>query len=119
MQYTGTWYELYRYSNFFQGNADCVTSEVYLQASEVNIRLYNRMVVLSPEWTPADSTMTGMLSFPNASPIPGSFNVSRAEDYSTANYLILATDYENYSIVLSCMDTSATTSERKKWFGGL
>lgn len=113
----GTWYEIYRYPNFFQREAECVTTEVYIETNEVNTRMYNTMVVLEPEWTLLDSTMYGVIAFPNANPPVAAFNISYVGIYDRTNFLILDTDYTEYSIAWSCDDNDDGTSERKLAMG--
>lgn len=117
MQYKGVWYEIYRYPNTFQREAECVTTQVYVETNDVDMRMYHTMVVFEPDFTILDSTMLGRIAFPEAQPPVGAFNISYTGVYDRTNFLILDTDYTNYSIAWSCTDNADNTSERK-WHRG-
>lgn len=105
---------MYRYPNSFQRESECVTSEVYVETDDVNMRMYHTMVVFEPEFRILDSTMLGRIAFPEANPPVGAFNISYVGIYDRTNFLILDTDYTDYSIAWSCLDNEDSTSERKK-----
>lgn len=113
LKYLGTWHEMYRYPNFFQRESECVTTEVYVETNNFDMRMYHTMVVFEPDFRILDSTMYGKIAFPNAVPPVGSFNISYVGVYDRENFLILETDYTDYSIAWSCADNGDNTSERE------
>lgn len=105
---------MYRYNNAFQREAECVNTEVYVETNDVDMRMYHSMVVFEPDFNILHSTMYGRVSYPEAVPGVGSFNISYVGVYDRANFLILDTDYTDYSIAWSCSDNADNTSERKE-----
>lgn len=103
---------MFRYPNFFQRDAECVNTEVYIETNDVNMRMYHSMVVFEPDFTILHSTMYGKVAFPNDPP-QGSFNISYTGTYDRTNFIILDTDYSDYAVAWSCSDNADNTSERK------
>lgn len=78
------------------------------------MRMYQQMVVFEPDFRIIDSTMLGRVSFPNVQPPVGAFNMSYVGVYDRVNFMVLETDYNDYSIAWSCADNPDGSSERKK-----
>lgn len=89
-----------------------------MEDDNVNVRMYNRFVQLEPEFEVIDLNMTGFVSYPNLDPIPGLLSLSADGVPTTHNYLILATDYDNYAIVWNCREIENNQNSRTlglKW----
>lgn len=101
LQYLGLWYELYRYENAAQVSGDCVTQQLSLN-SDGTIRVFNTQEYLV---NGTSRSIQGTAKYFDATiqPPQASLSVSFfsfAPSYP--NYNVLATDYQNYSIVYSC-----------------
>lgn len=91
-QYLGVWFEVQRYEQAFQVNADCVTAQYSLNA-DGSVRVLNRAQVLS-NGTNIDAAGTAFLTFPNEVPLRAMLNVTfdRFPSLtSTSNYWVIAT----------------------------
>lgn len=91
-QYLGVWFEIERYEQAFQVNADCVTAQ-YTANADGSVRVVNRAQVLS-NGTNIDAIGTAFLTFPDVVPLPAMLNVTfdRFPSLtSTSNYWVIAT----------------------------
>ena len=91
-QYLGVWFEIERYEQAFQVNADCVTAQ-YSANADGSVRVLNRAQVLS-NGTNLDALGTAFLTFPNEVPLRAMLNVTfdRFPSLtSTSNYWVIAT----------------------------
>ncbi|XP_077301284.1 apolipoprotein D-like [Arctopsyche grandis] len=93
-KYSGVWYEIYRYENINQFDADCVNSK-YVTNGIRDFNFTNEMVrskvkyQISGRGTINENGKLYM-NFPTISP-----NLYK-------NYWVLSTDYEEYALVYSC-----------------
>lgn len=104
---------MYRYNNAIQQDGECSNVEVYLEANEVNMRLYTSNVVFDPDFHIVDQTMYGKIAHPGAITPVGAFNISSVGVYDQTNLLILDTDYSDWAIAWGCKENGDNTSERK------
>lgn len=102
-QYIGKWYEIERYEVYFQRGSECVNA-VLTKAEDGSVIVENSSIKNQQPRTTATGTAT--LADPTADPLVGKLIVtfSGRTPETTANYQILDTDYENYSIVWNCRD---------------
>lgn len=99
--YLGLWYELERYEQLFELNGDCVTAEYILQ-SDNSVKVINSMLNLQSKRV-AKIEGRAVLSYPEQPPVRGSLNVTFAFGPNVANYKIIDTDYQTYSLVWNCV----------------
>ena len=100
-KYLGRWYEIQRYESFMYPRGECVTADYNLQP-DGSVQVLNAMRVPP---NPQQQGVEGkaVVAYPNADPIEGKLNVTfYGEEVSKPNYLILDTDYDNYTIVWGC-----------------
>ena len=91
-QYLGVWYEIERYEQIFQLDADCVTAQ-YTANADGSVRVINRARNLA-NGTNIEAFGTAVLSFPNESPLRGMLNVTFDEFPfvpSSSNYWVVST----------------------------
>lgn len=96
-----------------QGEGECANTEVYAETNDLDIRMYNSMVAFEPDFTLKDWVLFGKIAHPDAVTPVGAFNMSDVGVYDRTNFVILDTDYSDWSIAWSCTDNEDNTSERK------
>lgn len=91
-QYLGIWFEIERYEQIFQVDADCVTAQ-YTLNTDGSVRVINRARNLN-NGTNIEAFGTAVVSFPNESPLRGMLNVTfdQFPDVPTSsNYWVVST----------------------------
>ncbi|XP_058448744.1 lazarillo protein-like [Malaya genurostris] len=110
VQYMGIWYEIQRYENVNQPNADCVTAQYTLDPTTLEVAILNSMKQL-PNQTPLTSQARAILASSN-----GEAKLKMRYDSTPAtsadlDYWILATDYREYAVVWSCRPNGVNSIE--------
>ncbi|XP_049279472.1 apolipoprotein D-like [Anopheles funestus] len=114
-RYLGLWYEIRRYEQVFQFGGECVTAEYSLN-EDGSVLVFNSMLVPPSQVRSAD-TGRAVIAFPDESPLEAKLNVTfdaAAVDVS-ANYWVLATDYDNYAVVWGCFGVGTTLRAESAW----
>lgn len=96
----GKWFEIKRYEVYFQRGSEC-SQALYTKIGET-IFVENSSI---KNGNPRSTTNgTAILADPTADPLQGQLIVAfrNRTPGTTANYNILDTDYDNYSIVFNC-----------------
>ncbi|XP_055605082.1 uncharacterized protein LOC129753306 [Uranotaenia lowii] len=112
--YLGRWYELQRYEQEFELNYDCSQAR-YGLLDDLTVSVTNSAYNLFNSST-TQLEGTAKISFPEEEYLQGKLNVSffgRPND--RANYWVLDTDYENFSIVWSCEPLPEEQSNESFW----
>lgn len=110
--YLGKWYEIERYFNYFQSNVSSCTYGTLDLKSNGDIRVVNSNI---KEGKRTSMEGTAKLSFPDEVPVQGIISVSFFNKPFVPNYLVMETDYTNYSIVWSCHNVGENESEDFAW----
>lgn len=95
-QYLGVWFEIERYEQIFQLEADCVTAQ-YTPNADGSVRVINRARILS-NGTNFEAFGNAVLSFPNESPVRGMLNVTFDQFPNvptSSNYWVVSTGTDN------------------------
>ncbi|KAG5681844.1 hypothetical protein PVAND_011252 [Polypedilum vanderplanki] len=112
--YTGIWFEIERYEQRFQVDADCVRAE-YTFNADGSIRVGNSAFRISTEESLED-VGRAVLSFPDEIPLRAMLNVTFGGDLiNRSNYWVLSTDYSDYAFVVSCINLPASRSSESYW----
>ncbi|XP_034233062.1 apolipoprotein D-like [Thrips palmi] len=103
-RYSGLWYEISRYWQFFELNGKCVTAEYTFNATSGRVGVKNSMVDATSLQAKSIEGFAE-LADPSASPAVGkltvTFKIPVVGD-QRAPYWVLDTDYVNYAVVYSC-----------------
>ncbi|XP_049959358.1 lazarillo protein [Schistocerca serialis cubense] len=106
--YMGKWYEYAKMGSMpYEEGGVCVTAEYSMSSN--NITVVNSM---KDNTTHEVNTTTGWAEFASQLHTDGKLSVHFPNSPSVGNYWILSTDYDNYSIVWSCVkrpDSAAST----------
>ncbi|XP_008552231.1 bilin-binding protein-like [Microplitis demolitor] len=103
--YTGVWYEIKRYDNFYELNHKCTCVNVTLES-------HNRLKLAARYMNSLSGSISNSLAM--AYPIKGisipQYRVksSKSADPHNSVTTILDTDYTNYSIVYMCQEVEST-----------
>ena len=95
-QYLGVWYEIERYEQVFQVDADCVTAQ-YTANADGSVRVINRARNLQ-NGTNFEAFGNAVVSFPNEVPLRGMLNVTFDQFPNvptSSNYWIISTGINN------------------------
>jgi apolipoprotein D and lipocalin family protein len=111
--YLGTWYEIQRYPDYFQGEGECVKAEYSLK-DDGTVKVLNSMLVL-PNTERESVEGLAVVSFPEAVPLEGKLNVTFGGAPAFSNYWVLDTDYTNYSVVWTCIDGANLLKAEESW----
>lgn len=101
-QYMVKWYEIQRYEVYFQRDSECSVSRFDKETDGSIIVQNSWLMKNNPRRTQIEGSVT--LADPSLDPKAGKLIVSfnKQKPGTTANYLILDTDYQNYSIAWHC-----------------
>uniref|UniRef100_U5ER28 Apolipoprotein D n=1 Tax=Corethrella appendiculata TaxID=1370023 RepID=U5ER28_9DIPT len=109
----GKWYEILRYEQHFEIGCDC-NFATYTKTPKNGIKVKN-CCKRSRHAQTSCVEGSAYVSYPKAGPVEGKLNVTFSGPPDNSNYWILATDYENYSIVYSCKNISDEKSAEAAW----
>jgi lipocalin len=115
-QYSGTWFEIERYQQRDEEEADCMSSQYswgFISRSFRIDRTGKRLLTSEPFTRSANA----LLSFPDANPTLGLLNVTYYADREAdeVNYYIIATDYFQYAVGWGCEDLADNQSREFAW----
>lgn len=99
----GKWFEVKRYEVYFQRGSECVQA-LYTKTPEGSVAVENSAIKNQSPRTVALGN--AVFADPTADPQVGKLIVSfnNRPAGTDANYWVLDTDYENYSIVWNCQN---------------
>ncbi|XP_058817412.1 uncharacterized protein LOC131680720 [Topomyia yanbarensis] len=110
VQYMGIWYEIKRYENVNQPNGDCVTAQYTLNPTTMEVAINNSMKQL-PSQDLLSSQGRALLATTNGeAKLKVRFDSTPATT-TDSDYWILATDYQDYSVVWSCRPNGLNSIE--------
>lgn len=112
-RFLGRWYEIMRYNNFFQSNADDCTTAYYTANPNGTVRVEN--TALRSDGTRITEVGSAVVSYPEVDPVPGQLNVTFGGAPSRVNYQILDTDYTSYVVVFNCVQLSPLAKLEYLW----
>lgn len=100
-QYLGKWFEIKRYDVYFQRNSECCYA-LYTKGEDGSIIVENSSIKNGQPRTSVKGR--AVLADATADPLVGKLIVAFNDRAlgTEANYQVLDTDYENYSIVWNC-----------------
>ncbi|XP_053667475.1 apolipoprotein D-like [Anopheles marshallii] len=99
--YTGRWFEIKRYEQFYERDLDCVVAE-YQKTGDDSISMKNGAFSLSNN-TRVVSEGTGVVSYPDDVTHPAKLSVAYfGAKPKRSNYWVLDTDYTSFAVVWSC-----------------
>ncbi|XP_055639230.1 lazarillo protein-like isoform X1 [Toxorhynchites rutilus septentrionalis] len=110
-QYMGSWYEIKRYENINQPNAECVTAQYTLNMTSSEVTVENTMKQL-PNRNPLVARGRAITS-PSANG-RAMLNVrfdNTPPNIEDSDYWVLGTDYTNYALVWSCRGNNSHSVE--------
>lgn len=109
----GKWYEIQRYEVYFERDSECVYG-VLTKTEDGSVTVENSGIKKqNPRtFTPGKAILADPTADPQVGKLIVSFN--NRPPGTTANYNILDTDYENYSIVFNCQNM-ANGKRAGKW----
>lgn len=115
-QYSGTWFEIERYQQRDEVEADCMSSSYSWGFISRSFRI-DRTGKDLLEVTPFIRSATALLAFPDVSPTLGLLNVTYYADREAdeTNYYIIATDYFQYAVGWGCEDLEDEQSREFAW----
>ena len=93
--YTGLWFEQYKDISCPYGTGNCDTAQ-YSIREDGNIRVRNN------DYTEGVWTGTEGYAYPKDAEANDGFLQVQFPDYPTGDYRVIATDYDNYSVVYGC-----------------
>lgn len=101
--YVGQWFEIQRYATANQQAGDCTVSQYSLFSAMIFNVQYSMIANLgAPSAQHINIAGHSWVSFPDRVPLPAMMSLSFTGAPRNSNYWILATDYNNYSIVWFC-----------------
>ncbi|XP_053667474.1 apolipoprotein D-like, partial [Anopheles marshallii] len=99
--YTGRWFEIKRYEQFYERDLDCVVAE-YQKTGDDSISVKNGAFSLSNN-TRVVGEGTGVVSYPDDVTHPAKLSVAFfGAKPKRSNYWVLDTDYTSFAVVWSC-----------------
>ncbi|XP_055639231.1 lazarillo protein-like isoform X2 [Toxorhynchites rutilus septentrionalis] len=110
-QYMGSWYEIKRYENINQPNAECVTAQYTLNMTSSEVTVENTMKQL-PNRNPLVARGRAITS-PSANG-RAMLNVrfdNTPPNIEDSDYWVLGTDYTNYALVWSCRGNNSHSNQ--------
>jgi len=122
-KYVGEWYEMVRYPVPFQNKQDKCVKVTYGPRDETSITVNNTSI--EPErdsdkwylsWVLGQAEQVRPLAHPNQLYVSFNFNAARASRAPRrSNYDVMDTDYETYTIIMSCVELPAIGSVEYGW----
>uniref|UniRef100_A0A182MT65 Apolipoprotein D n=1 Tax=Anopheles culicifacies TaxID=139723 RepID=A0A182MT65_9DIPT len=99
--YTGRWFEIKRYEQFYEKDLDCVVAE-YQKTGDSSISVKNGAFYLANN-TRVVADGTAVVSFPDDDTNPAKLSVAFfGQKPERSNYWVLDTDYTSFAVVWSC-----------------
>ncbi|XP_023303348.2 apolipoprotein D-like [Lucilia cuprina] len=109
-KYLGKWYEYAKYPAYFEMEGKCVTA-LYSLSDDGNVTVKNTLI---NEKTNVLTDILGTASLVANGKLLVKFPVSPAITVSS-NYWILDTDYDNYTVIYSCVPVTTNTHATIAW----